>query len=558
MAISQPTNLSATSQRVEPRLSINAAEGRFYGFVILGLMLVIWAPIVFAFVTAPPDRQFMGVIDGVPDHNQYFAWMRSFTQANLAANRLTPEVNEPAFFNLLWWATARLSVITGISYITAYTILRLIAILSLLGSLLIFLPLINDHSRQRQIAFWLICTGSGLGVIWIVVKYLAGLPEAPFPISIYTVEPNTLAIMQAFPHFTMALALIITIFSLMLLAWQRKQSRYAVAAGIVGAVLALQHAYDLLIVYGALGLFGLLIWWRDRRFPTLLFQQGVILAIFSAPGALYLAYLVTSEPTWGRKLDQFDNAGVFTPNPALLVILLGVPLILALAGLRRQMFRSNDDREIFLVSWFVIHFALMYLPLKFQIHMLLGLQVPMMLLAARFIDERLIPRLRQRGRTALVVGMIAVFGLSMVTNVYIQSWRFVYLSRYEQPHYLTNDEIAALQWLQRHTTINDVTLAEIEFGQFVPVWSDARAYLAHWAGTLDFFVKRDNVRIVLDPTTPPEQRRQILTEFDVSYVVMRDKDGSRQAFQQQSSEDVQVVYENETVTIYRVIALRDR
>lgn len=552
MAITQTTELNAIEQRAAQRVNLNTAEWRFYGVVILGLMLVIWAPIVFAFVTAPPDRQFMGVIDGVPDHNQYFAWLRSFTHSDLAANRLTPEANEPAFFNLLWWTTARFSVITGVSYITAYTILRLVAIFSLLASLLIFLPLINDQPRQRQIAFWLICTSGGLGVIWIIVKYAAGLPEAPFPISIYTVEPNTLMIMQAFPHFTMALALIIAIFSLMLLAWRTKQSRYAVAAGIVGAVLALQHAYDLLIVYSALGLFGLLIWWRDRRFPVALFKQGVILAIFSAPGALYLAYLVANEPTWGRKLEQFDNAGVFTPNPLLLIILLGVPLLLAFAGLRKRMFFSRDDREIFLVSWFVVHFGLMYLPLKFQIHMLLGLQIPMMLLAAKYIDEHLIPLLRQRGKWALTIGLITVFGLSIITSVYIQGWRFVYLARYEQPHYLTNDEIAALQWLQQRTTGNDVVLADIEFGQFVPVWSDARAYIAHWAGTLDFYTKRDNSRIVLDPATSATQRRQLLNEFQVSYVVMRDRDGNRSELTRQSADTLEPVYENATVSIYRV------
>ncbi|MGQ9613026.1 MAG: hypothetical protein ACUVSL_08700 [Chloroflexus sp.] len=552
MAITKTTELNAIEQRAAQRVNLNTAEWRFYGVVILGLMLVIWAPIVFAFVTAPPDRQFMGVIDGVPDHNQYFAWLHSFTHSDLAANRLTPETNEPAFFNLLWWTTARFSVITGVSYLTAYTILRLVAILSLLASLLIFLPLINDQPRQRQIAFWLICTSGGFGVIWIIVKYAASLPEAPFPISIYTLEPNTLMIMQAFPHFTMALALIIAIFSLMLLAWRTKQSRYAVAAGIVGAVLALQHAYDLLIVYSALGLFGLFVWWRDRQFPAVLFKQGVILAIFSAPGALYLAYLVANEPTWGRKLEQFDNAGVFTPNPLLLIILLGVPLLLAFAGLRKRMFFSRDDREIFLVSWFVVHFGLMYLPLKFQIHMLLGLQIPMMLLAAKYIDEHLIPVLRRRGKWVLNIGLVAVFGLSIITSVYIQGWRFVYLARYEQPHYLTNDEIAALQWLQQRTTGNDVVLADIEFGQFVPVWSDARAYIAHWAGTLDFYTKRDNSRIVLDPATSATQRRQLLDEFQVSYVVMRDRDGNRAELTRQSADTLEPVYENATVSIYRV------
>jgi len=184
--------------------------------------------------------------------------------------------------------------------------------------------------------------------------------------------------------------------------------------------------------------------------------------------------------------------------------------------------------------------------------MLLGLQIPMMLLAAKYIDEHLIPLLRQRGKWALTIGLITVFGLSIITSVYIQGWRFVYLARYEQPHYLTNDEIAALQWLQQRTTGNDVVLADIEFGQFVPVWSDARAYIAHWAGTLDFYTKRDNSRIVLDPATSATQRRQLLDEFQVSYVVMRDRDGNRSELTRQSADTLEPVYENATVSIYRV------
>ncbi len=525
---------------------------QFYAIVAVVLTVLIWAPIVFAYLTAPADRQFMGVLAGVPDHNQYFAWMRSLASEPLASNRLTPEPNAPGFFNLLWWAAGRFSVLTGLTYTAVYGLMRFSALFAVMAAVWFFVYLIVHDHRQRRLTFLLILTGGGLGIIWVFVKYGAGLPDVPFPGDVYTAEPNTLLILQVFPHFSYALALITTIFALMLFALRRKQLRYAVLAGLAGAALGLQHAYDLLTVYSVLGIFGLLVWARDRRFPTFLFRSGIVLAIFATPPALYLTYLVARDPAWGRKLEQFDNAGVFTPGPPHLFILLGAPLILALIALRPRMLRSHDDNELFVVTWFLTHFLLMYLPVKFQIHLLLGIQVPMMILAARTIYQIILPLLHRQGRLWFLGGMAVLLMLCGITNLYLLAWRFVYLSRYEQPLYLTNDEISALTWLQQNATADDVVLAQIELGQFIPVWSDARAYVAHWAGTLDFFTKRENAERVINPATPQAERRALLDEFAVTYVIVREQDHPRATFEASAGPELVPVYANPTITIYRV------
>jgi len=552
MAVSEtrPTPAVEVGLHTAPRPAFGA--WRFMAAVGALLLVLIWAPISFAYLTAPPDRQFMGVLEGIPDHNQYFAWMRSFASTPLAGNRLTPEPNEPAFFNLLWWGAGRFGALTGMAYTTVYGLLRFAALFVVMGAVWFFVRLTVSGLWQRRLAFVLVLAGGGLGVLWVFVKYALRLADVPFPGDVYTAEPNTLLILQVFPHFSFALALITTIFGLMLLALRRQQLVYAFAAGVAGMALGLQHAYDLLTVYSVLGVFGLLVWVRDRRFPTFLFRCGLALAALSTPPALYLTYLVASDEAWGRKLEQFDNAGVFTPNPFHLLILLGVPLILALMALKPRMFRSKDDGELLVATWFVLHFLLMYLPVKFQIHLLLGLQVPMMILAATALTQRVAPALRRRGRRWMFGGLALLLGLCLATNVYLLAWRFVYLGRYEQPFYLSNDELDALTWLQQHTTAEDVVLAQIELGQFVPVWSDARAYIAHWAGTLDFFTKRANSETVLDQTTPQELRRELLNEFAVTYVVVRDKDSLRTAFAASAGPELALVYENATVSIYQV------
>ncbi len=525
---------------------------RFCAAVVAVVLILTSLPFIFAYTTVPLTRHFTGVMYNIPDHNQYFAWMRDLSHQSLAANRLTPEPNEPALFHLLWWVAGRVGALLGLEYAAVFGALRLIATIAFLASAYGFLRITVPNHLQQRLAFLIFAFSGGLGVVWIGVKYARGLPEAPFPFDIYTAEPNSFFIALAFPHFGMALALIIALIGLTLYAQQRRQLRYAALAGGVGALIGLQHAYDLLTVGVVLGLWWLLIWWRDRRFPTFLFKAGLIIAAFALPPAAYLSYLVLTDSTWGGKLAQFDNAGAWTPGPLHLPLLLGVPLLLALIAFRPRMLRSRNDAELLVAVWFLAHFVLAYLPLSFQIHLLLGWQAPIAVLAARAVHQNIWPWLRTRAPRLARPALVTILGLCVVTNVYIFLWRFYDLSRYSQPYFLSRDEVAALRWLGANATAQDVVLGVLEINQHVPVWSDARAYVAHWAGTLDFFTKRANAERVVNPATPRDERQALLDEFAVSYVIVREQDGPRAAFAASAAPDLVSVYENATVSIYRV------
>lgn len=525
---------------------------RFFATVLTLVLILTSLPFIFAYTTAPPERYFTGVMFNIPDHNQYFAWMRDLSHQNLAANRLTPEPNEPALFHLLWWSAGRAGALLGLEFGAVFGILRIFATILFLACTYAFFRIAVPDNVQQRLALLLFAFGGGLGVIWIAVKYIGRLPDAPFPFDIYTSEPNSFFIALAFPHFGVALALIIALIGLTLYAQQRQQLRYAVLAGIVGALIGLQHAYDLLTVGIVLGMWWLLIWWRDRRFPAFLFKAGLIIVAFAFPPAAYLSYLVLTDATWGGKLAQFDNAGAWTPGPLHLPILMGLPLLLALLAFRPRMLRSRDDAELLVAVWFLAHFVLIYLPLSFQIHLLLGWQAPIAILAARAIQRIIWPWLSTRAPRLARPALAAILGLCVVTNVYILFWRFYDLSRYSQPYFLSQDEVAALRWLGSHTTNQDVVLGVLEINQHVPVWSDARAYVAHWAGTLDFFTKRENAERVVNPATSRPERRALLNEFGVTYVIVREQDHPRIAFETSSGPELVPVYTNATVTIYRV------
>lgn len=555
MAINErPLTIPSTnSAKVQTRRY--GGEWRLVALITLLMVVLSLIPTIYANVTAPDDRFFTGVIFNIPDHNQYFAWMRDLRHEHLAPNRLTAEPNDPALFHLLWWSAGRIGNFFGVEYYVIFTLLRVVATVLLVSVAYAFLRIAVPDVKQRWLAFLFFCFSGGVGFVWIIVKYAQNLPDAPFPFDIYTSEANSFFQIMAFPHFAIALALLIGMIGLTLYAQQRQQLRYAVAAGLVGTLIGLQHAYDLLTIYSVLGLWGILIWWRDRRFPVFLGKSAAIIAVFTIPPAGYLAYLVLNDATWGGKLAQFDNAGAWTPNLLHLPILMGVPLLLALIAFRPRMLQSRNDTELLIAIWFLVHFVLIYLPLKFQIHLLLGWQMPIAILAATAIYTHVWPWLQQRTPRTAPFLLAVILGLSVATNVYIWTWRLYDLTRYSEPYYLAQSEVAALRWLEAATTRDDVVLGTLMINQHVPVWTDARAFLAHWAGTLDYFEKLRMAEVVLDPAAQPAEREAILNQFAVSYVIAREQDVPREALLDAAPELELVFAENE-VSVYRVVLER--
>ena len=108
--------------------------------------------------------------------------------------------------------------------------------------------------------------------------------------------------------------------------------------------------------------------------------------------------LTRLNPIWEAVLAQFDNAGVFTPNPLHMLILMGFPLVFALAALAIGLARlirkqpggfQRSDSGLFVVVWFWVGWLLTYLPADFQIHMINSWQVPIVLLMTVFVVDDL-------------------------------------------------------------------------------------------------------------------------------------------------------------------------
>ena len=347
-------------------------------------------------------------------------------------------------------------------------------------------------------------------------------------------------------------------------ALEKSNQRYAVAAGVLALILGWQHAYDLVLVYGVLITFVVLQAIRDKAVCKESLKAVVTIGLLSFWPALYSVLLTTLDPIWSGVLEQFENAGVFTPNLLHLPILLGPAFLLALAGfvhLQPHRLSGKSNPRLFLLAWFGANFLLIYVPTDFQIHMLNGWQIPIAILSTLFIYQYVLPRMQARFHGGYwdtflrKPGMVSVLILMLVvpTNLYLWSWRFVELSRHEYPFYLHQDEVRSMEWLEHSATSEDVVLSSITIGQYVPAWTGARAYLAHWAQTLDFFEKRERVDRFFNSGTTSGERRAILIEGSIDFLFYGPAEREIGTFIPREAEYLDEAFSAGKVIIYRVL-----
>jgi uncharacterized membrane protein len=539
------------------RVTITPGEICFALGISLAVLAITSLPYVFGYMTSPADKQFTGLVINVPDHCQYFAWLKGFRSALLISNTLTPEPNPPVFFNLLWWALAQVGNLTGLGYAALYQIFRWVAGISFLLALYGFYALVFDDCPRRRFAFLLTTFASGLGWILVVLKYTLTGGVLLHPLDVYVAEGNTFVCILGYPHFLFALAFILCVFELVLIGQRRNQLRYAVAAGIMTLALGWQHGYDLIIICGVLGAYGLLVALRERAWPRYLIKAGLIVGILSVWPAVYNVCLTTVNPLWSEVLAQFANANVYTPDPLHLTVLFGLPLIVAcFAWVRSLWLRGWDRPMLFVQVWFLVGFLLNYIPTDFQIHMLNSWQVPVMILATKGVYDFIVPALgRWKSGNGERVRRLAVmlFVLAVLpTNIYLWAWRFVDLNRHDYPYYLYRDEVAAMEWLAERAPADAVVLSSLETGQYLPASGGQRAFLAHWAQTVRFYDKSSRVARFFDVQTEDMERLETLQAFGVDYVFYGPAERVLGEYDPSTSSLFELVFSSSRVKVYRV------
>jgi hypothetical protein len=552
-----------TETSLASRLAAALAEYRFVLLVTLGLLIFTTIPTIFGYLSTPPDKWFSGVVYNVHDTAQYFSWMRESGDKLFIENKLTSEPNEPIFLNLHWWIPGRFAALTGLSIFQVYQIYRLASIPLLTFTIYAFLVLVFKDVARRRFAFLLTIFTSGLGWIWVVAKQFTG--ELLYPTDVYTTPGNTFYVMMVSPPQAFATALTLLVILVAVAAVWRGSIWLALGAGLLAAFLGTGHIYDLVTVWAVLAVYGLLLTLRDgwswKRF-WLLFS----VVLLSAPTAAYWGWVSSdANPLWQQALSQYDNLGVFTPDPVHLIILLGLTFIVGLLGYTGIVpLKEQTNQELLIKGWFGITLLLIYLPFHFRIMLLTGYQLPLAVMATWVLYDRFFPWLRERmdgwkfGRGLNVHRLGAVFFLLAVlpTNLYLFSWRIYELSKASYPYYLERSEVATFQWLENNASPDSVVLSSFTIGHYLPGMTGTRGFLTNAVMTMDFNNKYELVEKFYHSEWTDKEREAFLRKYDIDYVFYGPSEKRIGSYNPEESELFRKVFEMDDVAVYEVIFAR--
>jgi hypothetical protein len=495
------------------------------------LYAVTLVPYAAAWRWATTDLTYLGLLYDVPDHAQYWAWVRASHRGLFISNTMTPEPNPATFMNPMMWVLALVQRLGGFDYPALFQLWRVAAIVIVVSAVAWMTRVFAADHAVRRSARCVMLTGAGLGWMLVVLKAALRLPDAPYPADIYTVETNTFWAILSYPYLALAQGLVAMTLTCAWLASQSPTPARFAATAALAFVLAATHAYDLLIVYAVLGLAIFFQAVRHRQVPWPLIAVAVVTATVSLPIALYYRHLTTATPLWTAILAQYANAGVWTPSPLHLILLMGVPLVMAAATLSRRWRGSEDD--LFLIAWAIASGLLPYLPVVYQIKLLTGWQFPLAILAShgwhgrwRAISAR--TSLARFVRTDAIATIVLVL-LVIPTNVYLFAWRVTELRRRSTPYFVHRDEMAALDWLNSHHVPDAVVVAREEFGRLVPAYTDMHAALAHWAMTNRYFERRAAVTAFFTAASEERDRAALQRDLHATFVVWSAAPGARPA-----------------------------
>ena len=165
-------------------------------------------------------------------------------------------------------------------------------------------------------------------------------------------------------------------------------------------------------------------------------------------------------------------------------------------------------------------FAVPYLPIAQQRKLVMGLHIPLCILAAIAIS-RLMTRLKPVYAVCLAAGVIM---LTFQSNAQFLSLDMTLLSqrrtvtRYAP--YMSVDQLRAMALVRKHTTRKDTILASPQVSLFLPAFADRQVYYGHWSETPDYESKLAEWFGSSSAVMPLRERLSALDATGADYVIL--------------------------------------
>jgi len=523
-------------------------------FIIVSTFLVLLTnvPLLYGYLSQPPNLKFMGIVAGVRDSNFYFMMMNQGDGwSPILHNYFATGEPDTIYHGFFWFLLGKIAGILGLENLTAYHAARIAVTILFVPAAYWFVSRFLESKSERVTALIMLCFSAGGGWAPMLLYQKVGVP--PFiPSDVGTPEASSFFTLMTFPHLSVALLLIAMCFALVEGSISRQRMSWAVAAGMCGMVLGFIHAINLVVIYAALALFAVasLIILKETR-P---FRFVIVFGALSVWPIAYYLFLTLTRP------ELLPQAPVRSPIPVAYLVGFAPQILLSsihVADLVRR--RSLPRGDLFLICWAIANCLLLYsYPLLSQeARAVLGLQLPLTVLSVRAIFATITPWIEpewgkanhapKRVAALLVIVLIVVF--TFPGSFYNISERVRRLQSYPDLFSLTYDEYEALQFL-RDASGEGIVLSGEWTGGYVPRLTRKHS----WLGQYDLPSRDSRFEAAKDffsGAMSLSRRYAFLTKNNVGFVYYGRQERALGGKGHTGTTFLKPVFGNDSVDIYR-------
>ena len=541
-------------------MRISRAEWAWAGVASVFVLLLSSVPVIAGYIGQTSEQVFGGAVYDRMDYNVRLAGIQTGLRGVWESQLLhTPERVPPSYVIVFYVAIGQIGRFLPLSPPVLYEASRWVCGLWALLTMYVFAARFLNSVALRRAAYLVCALGSGIG--WILL--LVGWQPAPriSPVDFWLIDLYGFFSILVFPHFSAVMALAWTTALAFLIFWGTGRVRWLGLAIIASAMAQTIQPFAPLIADTALGGYALWNWVRHRKIAK---RELWSLAIFSAtqaPLLFYSASIFYSDPVW----KGFSRQN-FTPSPPPLYYLLGLglPGLLAMIGVWRTARRTSSEARL-LVTWVVGVAILIYLPMQFQRRFTEAVIGPVAVLAATGIGSGLLPALRRWGefkgllarvgypyRRARGVIMMLALAVTMPSSLYLAFGGGLIAITRSPDLFESADVVAAVDWLGANSDWQATVLSSERVGNFIPARIGHRVFCCHWAETMYYAQKRQQI-VAFFSTMSDEERLSLLNEYGVRYVFVGPDERKLGGFEPDSVSYLRQEYREGDMAIYKVV-----
>ena len=542
--------------------SITKKEWLFLIIITLFVIFLTTLPYLYGWYQTPENYTYTGLHSLTPgDIHVYFSWIESIKQGNLFIENLyTSEPQARVMLNIFWSSVGLFVKFTGLSNIIAFHVLRIILIPFFLFLLYLVASYFWQNKIWRKICFIFLTFASGLGfaISGLINDSVYRKVWYNWPLDLWAPENNNLLTMFQSPHLILSVIFLILVFFLMFFSFDKNKIKYSLAAGIIALLLFEFHPFHAPTIFAVLGAYALVQFIIHKKIIFSYLKHLLIFSAISLPSILYWLWLMRSD--YMTQIRAYQNI-CLTPSLWVTAFSYGFILILAILAIFALIKKNKlNNLNIFLITWLIVQFALLYSPFNFQRRMMQGLQIPMILLAViglNYIYCYLKARLPAEkfdfwvsNKYLAVILFVLLFGSSHIFN-WVREFSIV-VNKTQPVLYISNDTTAAFDWLKQNTQPSQVILTDFYNGNLIPGRIGHKIFLGHGVETLFFNSKFEQVNWFFSNNNLDDKKKLFLENNNISYILYTGQTRNLGDFQPSKKNYLQQVFQKGELEIYKV------